>query len=81
MPGIDLRVDVCGMCCPMPLIELSKTVQRLQPGQAFEIIGNDPLFESAVRNFCATHGHHVLQSATDPDHTVRIHIEVGGRGV
>ena len=78
MPEVDLRVDVCGMCCPMPLIELTKALQHLQRGQVFEIIGNDPVFQSAVHNFCRTHGHSVLESVLHPDQSVCIRIEVGG---
>jgi tRNA 2-thiouridine synthesizing protein A len=75
---VDLRVDVRGVCCPLPLIELTRAVQRLQPGQTLEIIGNDPVFESAVHNFCLNHGHAVLQAITHPDRNVQIVIKVGG---
>lgn len=74
---VDLRVDVSGTCCPIPLIELTRAVQRLQPGQTIEIIGNDPIFESAVQDFCLTNGHTVIEATTHPDRNVRIVIKVG----
>ena len=42
----DARLDVLGVCCPLPLIQLAKSVNNLKPGQTLEIIGNDPIFES-----------------------------------
>lgn len=75
---VDLRVDVSGTCCPIPLIELTRAIQRLQPGQTLEIIGNDPIFESAVHDYCASNGHAVIGATTHPDCSVRIIIQVGG---
>lgn len=75
---VHLRVDVSGMCCPLPLIELTKTVQRLVPGQVFEITGNDPLFESAVQNFCRTNGHTLIETTTSQqDQCLCMRIRVG----
>lgn len=75
---VQAHVDVCGMCCPLPLIELTKAVASMQPGQVLEIIGNDPTFEVAVRDFCRAHGHTVLAATTWPDCKVCIRIEVRG---
>lgn len=77
---VDLRVDVSGTCCPMPLIELTKAIKTLQPGQTLEIVGNDPIFESAVHNFCQTNGHRVLNVTAHPGHQVSIVIQVGRGG-
>ena len=39
---IDSRLDVTGVCCPLPLIQLAKTTRSLKTGQTLEITGNDP---------------------------------------
>ncbi len=74
---IDSRLDVTGMCCPVPLICLAKVVADLKPGQMVEITGNDPVFESTVRDFCQVNGHAVAEvTATDASCT-RIIIRIG----
>lgn len=76
---VDLRVDVCGTCCPVPLIELTRAANSLRPGQTLEIIGNDPVFETAVHNYCQSNGHAVLEVTTRDDQSVHFLIKVGGR--
>jgi tRNA 2-thiouridine synthesizing protein A len=75
---IDTRLDVMGVCCPLPLIQLAKSVNNLKPGQTLEIIGNDPIFETSVRDFCQVNGHAVLEVSTDDKHSVSMLIRVGG---
>lgn len=74
-----VRVDVCGVCCPLPLIELAKAVKTLRPGQTFEIVGNDPIFESSVRDYCHANGHDVLDARPEDGRRVAMTIRVGGR--
>ena len=75
---VDSRLDVCGVCCPVPLIQLAKSVKYLKPGQTLEIRGNDPIFESAVRDFCQANGHAVLEVTTGADHSVSVLLRIGG---
>lgn len=71
------RLDVCGVCCPLPLIQLAKTMMSLHPGQTLEIIGNDPIFEPSVRDFCQVNGHAILAVHHGDQHRVAILIQVG----
>jgi TusA-related sulfurtransferase len=75
---VDSRLDVNGVCCPLPLIQLAKSVNNLKPGQTLEIIGNDPIFETSVRDFCLANGHAVLEVTADANHSVSMLIRVGG---
>lgn len=75
---IDSRLDVCGVCCPMPIIRLAKSIRELKPGQMIEITGNDPIFESSVREFCHTNGHAVLDVKVAEGHRVTVLIKAGG---
>ncbi len=75
---VDLRVNVCGMCCPVPLIQLAQTIKNLRPGQTLEITGNDPIFESAVHNFCQSNGHTILEESSGDNHSLSYLIKVGG---
>ena len=74
----DAHLNVMGVCCPLPLIELAKSVNNLKPGQTLEIIGNDPIFESSVRDFCQVNGCSVLDVSIDDKHNVSMLVRVGG---
>jgi len=76
---IDSKLDVCGVCCPMPLIELAKAARQLRPGQTIEVIGNDPIFEPSVRDFCQTNGHTVFEVRSGDDRRVVILIRIGAQ--
>jgi tRNA 2-thiouridine synthesizing protein A len=77
-PDIDLRLNVRGECCPLPLIQIAKAIKNLKRGQTLEISGNDPIFETSMRDFCRANGHAVLDVTTGADHSVSILIRVGG---
>ena len=58
-------IDVCGMSCPMPLIRLRSAMNKLPRGHALTIVGDDPIFESSVRDFCNENGLVVDSVKTD----------------
>jgi len=60
-----LAIDVVGKACPMPLIALAREVRTLRPGQTVRIIGNDPIFEESIVQFCREGGHAILETARD----------------
>ena len=76
--NVDFRLDVSGVCCPVPLIELGKAVKLLKPGQRLEVTGNDPIFESSIRDFCEANGHTLLDVKTGDSRRVCMLIELGG---
>ena len=76
--NIDARVEVLGVCCPLPLIQLAKAVTGMKPGQTIEITGNDPIFEAAVRDYCQSNGHAVLEVMPGEQRSVSILLRVGG---
>lgn len=76
-PDIDLRLDVMGVCCPLPLIQIAQSIRTLKRGQTLEITGNDPIFESSIRDFCRAGGHDVLKVSPLDNHGVSMLIRVG----
>ncbi|MDR3394413.1 MAG: sulfurtransferase TusA family protein [Parasulfuritortus sp.] len=74
---IEAHLDVCGVCCPLPLIQLAKAVKELDLGQTIEIIGNDPIFETSVRDFCQANGHTILDVRQGDNRKISILIQVG----
>lgn len=73
----DLHIDVSGVCCPIPLIQMGKAVKELKAGQTLQVTGNDPIFETAVRDFCKANGHTVLDATPGDNYSVTILIRVG----
>ncbi|NTV13002.1 MAG: sulfurtransferase TusA family protein [Desulfobulbaceae bacterium] len=62
---VDRDLDVLGKACPIPLITVAKEVRALRKGQLLRIIGNDPLFEVTILDFCREGGHEVLETCRD----------------
>ncbi len=55
-------VDVMGKVCPLPLISLAKEVRTMQKGQMISIVGDDPIFEDSVIDFCREGGHELVDT-------------------
>lgn len=72
------RLDVCGTCCPVPVIQLAKTTSQMQAGQLLEVTGNDPLFANAVQDFCQARGHTVLSAEPADAGATRMTLRIGG---
>jgi tRNA 2-thiouridine synthesizing protein A len=51
-----------GKVCPLPLITLAKEIRTMQKGQMISIVGNDPIFEDSVIDFCRERGHVLLDT-------------------
>ena len=63
--AVDKDIDVVGKACPIPLITVAKEVRFMQKGQLLRIVGNDPLFESTILDFCHECGHEVQETLRD----------------
>lgn len=44
----DIKVDVRGETCPVPLIEMRKAVRRARPGDLIEIAGTHPASKKEI---------------------------------
>jgi len=62
---VDKDLDVLGKACPIPLITVAKEVRVMRKGQLLRIIGNDPLFEVTILDFCREGGHQVQETTHD----------------
>ena len=38
----EIKVDVRGETCPVPLVEMRKALRKASPGDVVEVIGNHP---------------------------------------
>ncbi len=69
----DLRVDVRGETCPVPLVEVRKALRRARPGDVVEVVGTHPASKKeipmAVR---ALKLELIGEEGSDTDWTIRI---------
>lgn len=65
MQKADKEIDVCGTCCPMPLIKVRRAIDELNTGQTLQVIGDDPIFEESVRDLCDISGLKILNIEND----------------
>jgi len=76
MSKSDDKLDVCGMSCPIPLISLSKSVSLLTPGSTLKILGDDPVFEQGVRDFCEFNQHEIISVKAQNRRVIEIIIKI-----
>ncbi|BBP01568.1 sulfurtransferase TusA family protein [Sulfuriferula nivalis] len=62
MQAANKEIDVCGTCCPVPLIAVRKAVAELHAGQILQVTGDDPIFEESVRDLCEIAGYKIVES-------------------
>ena len=52
----DKELDCTGLFCPMPIVKTKLELDTMKPGQALEIIADDPGFEKDLPAWCAATG-------------------------
>ena len=52
MSKSDQYLSVLGDSCPVPLIKITRKLADLKDGQVLSITGDDPIFESSIRDYC-----------------------------
>jgi len=63
--SVDKDINVVGKACPMPLIALAREVRNLKQGQIVRIMGNDPIFEESIVEFCREGGHEIVETTRE----------------
>jgi tRNA 2-thiouridine synthesizing protein A len=44
----DLKVDVTGETCPVPLVEMRKALKKAAPGEIVEVLGTHPASKKEI---------------------------------
>ena len=52
-------VDVRGLCCPMPVVQLSRAAKALSPGERIEILGDERGARRDIEVWCRRFGYTV----------------------
>ncbi len=70
----EIRVDVRGETCPVPLVEMRKAVRQAQPGDVIEIVGTHPASQKEIPMAADALALELLSVEGEPDNwTIRIH--------
>lgn len=68
-----ITVDCLGRPCPVPVIELAKTVAAAPPGTVVEVLSDDPASRHDVPAWCRMRGHDYLgETARDVGSAYRV---------
>ncbi|MDO4172020.1 MAG: FAD-dependent oxidoreductase [Prevotellaceae bacterium] len=68
-----LKLDVCGLQCPGPVLALKKTMEDVGDGDIVEIVATDPAFPRDAAAWCRSTGHVFLEKHSERgSHTVMI---------
>ena len=59
---IDL--DVCGLCCPGPIVEVSKALSRLENGEVLRVVSTDPGFYADIESWAKNTGNELLERSS-----------------
>jgi TusA-related sulfurtransferase len=66
-------IDLRGLKCPSPLVQLNDTITRIAAGTEFVAIADDRAFEPDVRAWCELTGHSLVSlEVADADIRARI---------
>lgn len=69
----EIKVDVRGQTCPVPLVEMRKAVRRASPGDIIEIVGTHPASKKEIPMAVAALKLELLSvEGSDTDWTIRI---------
>jgi len=69
----EIKVDVRGETCPVPLVETRKALRRAAPGDVIEVIGTHPASKKEIPMAAEALGVELLSvEGTDADWIIRI---------
>ena len=44
----DMKIDVTGETCPVPLVEMRKALRKASPGEIVEVVGTHPASKKEI---------------------------------
>lgn len=60
-PGsFDESLDVCGLCCPGPLLQVKASMSELKDGQVIRVTATDPGFYEDIKAWCRRTGNELV---------------------
>ena len=69
----DIKIDVRGETCPVPLVETRKAIRKAQPGDVIEVFGTHPASRKEIPMAVEALSLELLNNeGEDTDWTIRI---------
>ena len=62
MPNIDMELDARSLNCPLPVLQLKKSMNQLTAGQTLRVMATDPGSVKDFASFCNQTGNELLHS-------------------
>ena len=56
----DVTIDCVGLYCPMPIVNTSKQIKTMQPGQVLEVMADDEGIKQDMPNWAKMTGNEYL---------------------
>ncbi len=57
----EREIDLTGLKCPMPIVQLNKLMKQLEGGDEFTAVADDPAFCLDVEAWCNKTGNELLR--------------------
>ncbi|MCS6915893.1 MAG: sulfurtransferase TusA family protein [Myxococcales bacterium] len=64
------RLDVRGRGCPIPIVHIMNSIEKLKPGETIEVMATDHAFPKDVEAWCKRTGHILLECKHNGEHYV-----------
>lgn len=58
-------LDVSGMSCPGPIVEVGKFIREMKEGEKVRVLATDPGFARDIESWCQNTGHSLLETGED----------------
>ena len=62
---VDEKIDAQGMMCPMPIVQLTKKMKTMSPGQTLELVADDVGALEDVPAWVSRTGNEMLEQRQD----------------
>ncbi|MGI6654616.1 MAG: FAD-dependent oxidoreductase [Christensenellales bacterium] len=63
--GQEITLDVCGLSCPGPIMEVSKRIADMQEGETLSVQASDPGFIRDIDSWCQNTGNALLSKSAE----------------
>ncbi|NMW84961.1 FAD-dependent oxidoreductase [Peptoniphilus sp. AGMB00490] len=58
-------LNVCGLSCPGPIVQVSEAINKLSPGEIIEVVATDPGFARDIKSWANNTGNTLLESSAN----------------
>ncbi len=73
----DEVIDACGLCCPGPIIQVKKSIDRLQDGQLLKVTASDQGFFEDIKSWAKLSRNSLVQLTKLADGTIEAYLRKG----